>query len=183
MEKSKKIVIITGSPRKNGNSFALVEAFTKEVQRNGHSITRYDAADMTIKGCTACEACFKTGKACSFDDDFNKIAPAIEEADAIVFATPLYWFTFPAKMKAVIDKFYAFLLGERGIGNKYCALIACCGDNDLPIFDGIRFSYKQTIDLLQWKSVGEVLVPSVGAPGDILKTDGIEQTIALADMF
>lgn len=183
MEKSKKIVIITGSPRKNGNSFAMLEAFTKEAERKGHSITRYDAADMTIKGCNACETCFKTGKACSFDDDFNKIAPTIEEADAVVFATPLYWYTFPAKIKAVIDKFYAFLVSKRGVGKKECALIVCCEDNDLPMFDGIRFSYKQTTELLQWKSVGEVLVPAVAAPGDIQKTNGIEQAIALADKF
>lgn len=183
MKKSKKIVILTGSPRKTGNSIAMAEAFTKEAEKKGHSVTRFDAADMTIKGCTACETCFNTGKACSFDDDFNKIAPELLEADVIVFATPLYWYSYPAKLKAVIDKFYAFLVGKRGVGNKECALIVCCEDKDIPMFDGIRFSYKQTTDLLQWKSVGEVLVPSVAAPGDIYKTNGLEQAIALADKF
>lgn len=182
MENNKKIVVITGSPRKNGNSFAMAEAFIKEAEKKGHSITRYDAADMTIKGCTGCETCFKTGKACSFDDDFNKIAPTLEEANAIVFATPLYWFTFPAKIKAVIDKFYSFLVSKRGVGNKESALMVCCED-DLPMLEGIRFSYKQTTDLLQWKSIGEVLVPLVAKPGDIHKTNGIEQAVALADKF
>ncbi|WP_330390765.1 flavodoxin family protein [Lacrimispora sphenoides] len=58
MKKSKKIVILTGSPRKTGNSIAMAEAFTKEAEKKGHSVTRFDAADMTIKGCTACETCF-----------------------------------------------------------------------------------------------------------------------------
>ena len=103
----KKIVVITGSPRKNGNSFAMTDAFIKAAEKKGHSITRYDAADMEIKGCTACESCFKAKNACVFDADFNSMVPVIEEADVVVFATPLYWYTFPAQLKAVIDKLFA----------------------------------------------------------------------------
>lgn len=79
-----KVLVITGSPRKKGNSFAMVEAFVNEAEKLGHSVKRFDAAFMKIGGCHACQTCFKTGKACSFDDDFNIIAPAIMEADAIV---------------------------------------------------------------------------------------------------
>ena len=82
---SKKIVVITGSPRKDGNSFAMTDAFIRAAQAKGHTVTRFDAAMMKIGGCHACETCFKTGKACSFDDDFNLIAPAVLEADALVF--------------------------------------------------------------------------------------------------
>ena len=78
---SKKIVVITGSPRKNGNSFAMTDAFIKTAEAKGHTITRFDAALKKVGGCRACETCFSTGKACSFDDDFNTIAPAILEAD------------------------------------------------------------------------------------------------------
>lgn len=96
---SKKIVVITGSPRKNGNSFAMTEAFIKAAEAKGHTVTRFDAADMTIGGCHACETCYKTGKACSFDDDFNTIAPAALDADVIVFS-PLYTGTpFQHKLK------------------------------------------------------------------------------------
>jgi multimeric flavodoxin WrbA len=182
MKKNKKIVVITGSPRKNGNSFAMTDAFTKAAERKGHSITRYDAADMEIKGCTACESCFETGTACSFDDDFNRMAPTIEEADAIVFTTPLYWYTFPAKLKAVIDKFFAFYVGKRAIGNKECALMVCCGDG-VECMEGICFAYRHTIELMEWNSIGEVLVPLVNMPGDIHKTGGIAQAEMLADMF
>lgn len=182
MEKNKKIVVITGSPRKNGNSFAMTDAFIKAAEKKGHSVTRYDAADMTIDGCTGCETCYKTGKACSFNDDFNKMAPAIEEADAVVLATPLYWYTFPSKIKAAIDKFYALYIGKRGVGNKECALMVSC-EGEVEPMEGIRFSYKHTIELLKWKSVGEVLIPNVHALGDIQKTDGIAQAEALADKF
>ena len=81
----KKIVVIPGSPRKNGNSFAMTDAFIQAAESKGHTVTRFDAAMKAVGGCRACETCFSTGKACTFDDDFNTIAPAILEADAIVF--------------------------------------------------------------------------------------------------
>ena len=180
---SKKIVVITGSPRKNGNSLALAEAFIKAAEKKGHQVTRYDAAEMTIDGCTACGSCYTTGQACTFDDDFNQMAPAIEEADAVVLATPLYWYTFPAKLKAAIDKFYALVVGKRGLGGKECALMVCCEEEAVSALDGIRFAYQHTIDLLEWKSVGEVLVTSANAVGDVYKTDGPARAEALADKF
>ena len=86
---SKKIVVITGSPRKDGNSFAMTDAFIKAAESKGHSVVRFDAAMMNLGGCHACETCFKTGKACSFDDDFNIIAPEILDADAVVLTMPV----------------------------------------------------------------------------------------------
>ena len=73
----KNIVVITGSPRRNGNSFAMTDAFIRAAQEKGHTVTRFDAAFRKVGGCRACETCYRTGKACSFDDDFNEIAPAI----------------------------------------------------------------------------------------------------------
>ena len=70
---SKKIVVITGSPRKNGNSFAMTEAFIKAAEEKGHTVIRFDAAMKKAGGCHACETCYSTGKACTFDDDFNTI--------------------------------------------------------------------------------------------------------------
>ncbi|SCI33296.1 Cd1 [uncultured Bacteroides sp.] len=85
-----KITVITGSPRKKGNSFAMTKAFVKAAEQRGHTIQRFDAAFLKIGGCHACMTCYKTGKACSFDDDFNFIAPAILESDAVVFSMPVY---------------------------------------------------------------------------------------------
>ena len=56
---SKKIVVITGSPRKDGNSFAMTDSFIKAAEEMGHTITRFDAAMMKIGGCHACNSCFK----------------------------------------------------------------------------------------------------------------------------
>lgn len=178
---SKKIVVITGSPRKNGNSFAMTEAFIKAAEEKGHSVTRFDADTKNVGGCHACETCFKTGKACSFDDDFNTIAPAILEADAVVFTMPVYWYSIPSQIKGVIDKMLSFCVAGKDIGGKECALITCCEENDLSVMDGVRIPIERTAALLKWEMVGEVLVPGVLNAGDIEKTDGCRQAAALAD--
>ena len=180
---SKKIVVITGSPRKNGNSFAMTDAFIRAAQQKGHSVTRFDAAMMQIGGCHACETCYKTGKACSFDDDFNTIAPAVLEADAVVFTMPVYWYSIPAQIKGVIDRLYALVVGGKDYAGKECALIACCEEQDMTVLDGVRIPLERTAALLQWKMVGEVLVPGVLKAGEIDGTDGCAQAAALADKF
>ena len=178
---SKKIVVITGSPRKAGNSFAMTDAFIKAAQAKGHTVTRFDAAMMNVGGCHACETCFKSGKACSFDDDFNKIAPAVLEADAVVFTMPVYWYSIPAQIKAVIDKLYSFCVAGKDIAGKECALVACCEEDDLTVLDGVRIPIERSAALIKWQIVGEVLVPGVLNTGDIEKTDGCRQAAALAD--
>lgn len=180
---SKKIVVITGSPRKRGNSSAMADAFIQAVEAKGHSVTRFDAALKKVGGCRACETCFKTGKACSFDDDFNTVAPAILEADAVVFAAPVYWYSIPAQIKGVIDRLYSFVVGGKDIAGKECAVIACCEEDDLSVMDGVRVPLERSAALMKWNMVGEVLVPGVLNPGDIEKTDGCAQAAALAEKF
>lgn len=179
----KKIVVITGSPRKNGNSFAMTEAFIQAAEANGHEVTRFDAAMKNVGGCHACEACFRTGKACSFDDDFNTIAPAILEADAVVFTMPVYWYSIPAQIKGVIDKLFSFVVGGKDISGKECAMIVCCEEDDMSVMDGVRIPLERSAALMKWKMVGEVLIPGVLNAGDISKTDGCEQAAALAGKF
>ena len=179
----KKIVVITGSPRKNGNSFAMTDAFIRAAEAKGHTVTRFDAAMRRIGGCHACETCFKTGKACSFDDDFNTIAPAILEADAVVFTTPVYWYSIPAQIKGVIDRLYSLVVGGKDIAGKECAIITCCEEEDMSVMDGVRIPLERSAALIKWKMIGEVLVPGVLEAGAIEKTDGCKQAAALAEKF
>ena len=176
----KEIVVITGSPRKNGNSLAMTEAFIKAAEDLGHSVKRFDAAEMNVQGCRACQTCYSTGNACTFDDDFNTIADDILAADAIVFSMPVYWYSIPAQIKCVIDKMYSFCVAEKDYAGKECALIACCEENDMTVLDGVRIPIERTAALMQWKMAGEVLIPGVLNEGDINKTDGKAQAAALA---
>lgn len=178
---NKKVVVITGSPRKNGNSAAMAEAFIKAAEEKGHTVTRFDAAMMNVGGCHACETCFKSGKACSFDDDFNTIAPHILETDDIVFAMPVYWYSIPGQIKNVIDKIYSFCVAGKDVAGKGCGLIACCEEEDMTVLDGVRMPLERSAALLKWHMIGEVLIPGVLNTGDIEKTDGCRQAAELAE--
>ena len=178
---SKKIVVITGSPRKDGNSFAMTDAFIEAAEKKGHSVIRFDAALKNVGGCHACETCFKSGKACSHDDDFNLLAPDIIEADAVVFTMPVYWYSIPAQIKGVIDKLFSLVVGGKDIAGKECALITCCEEDDMSVMDGVRVPIERSAALLKWKMAGEVLIPGVLKVGDIDKTDGCKQAAELAD--
>lgn len=178
-----KIAVVTGSPRRGGNTFAMTDAFISEAEKLGHSVRRFDAAMLNIGGCRACETCYKTGKACSFDDDFNTIAPTLLEADGVVFAMPVYWYSIPAQIKGVIDRMYSFVIGGKEIAGKKCGLIACCEERDPAVLDGVRIPIERTAALIKWTMVGEVLVPGVLNVGDIDKTDGCRQAAELAHKF
>jgi len=178
-----KITVITGSPRKNGNTMAMTEAFIKAAETKGHEVVRFDAAMMHIGGCHACMTCYKTGKACSFDDDFNLIAPHILDADAVVYAMPVYWYSIPAQIKGVIDRVFSMVVGGKQIAGKKMGLICCCEEHDAKVMDGVKIPMERTAALLQWEIAGEVLVPGVLNEGDIEQTDGCAQAAALADKF
>lgn len=175
------IVVITGSPRRQGNSFAMTGAFVKRAEELGHNVQRFDAALMNIGGCRACETCFKTGKACSFDDDFNQIASALLEADAVVYSMPVYWYSIPAQIKGVIDRIFSLVIGGKDIAGKKCALITCCEEHDPTVMNGVRIPIERSAALLKWTMAGEVLIPGVFAAGDIANTDGCRQAEELAE--
>ena len=178
-----KIVVLTGSARKNGNSSAMAQSFLEAAQAKGHTVIRHDAALLNVGGCHGCETCYSTGKPCTFDDDFNKIADDLLTADGLVFAMPVYWYTMPGQIKNVIDKMFSFAIGGKPYTGKKVALIACCEETDPAILDGIRIPYERTAALNKWTDVGQVLIPGVLEAGAIHKTDGEAQAAALADKF
>ncbi|MDO4836896.1 MAG: flavodoxin family protein [Clostridia bacterium] len=177
-----KIVILKASPRKNGNSNALAAAFAEEAKKAGASITEYDVANMEIAGCRGCYGCMTKG-ACVFHDDFKKIAEDLHDADVIVIASPVYWYTFPAQIKAVIDRWFSLCVTGKDFSGKKAALLSCCEEETKETFAGIRFSFEKTMALMKAEIVGEVLIPSVSDAGEIKNTNGEEQARELARKF
>ena len=178
-----KITVITGSPRRHGNSFAMTDAFVRAAGECGHTVQRFDAASMHISGCHACMTCYKTGKACSFNEEFDAIASAILDSDAVVFSMPVYWYTIPAQIKGVIDCLFSLGVGGKNYAGKKWGVIACCEENDTTVLDGVRIPMERTAALLKWELAGEVLIPGVLEEGEIDKTDGCSQAAALAHKF
>ena len=105
--KKMKIVLITGSPRRGGNTNHMADQFTKGAQEAGHEVFRFDAASRNVKPCLGCNHCGMDGP-CVYKDDFTTILrPRLEEADMVVFCSPMYYYGFSAQIKTVIDRFYA----------------------------------------------------------------------------
>lgn len=176
-----KITVITGSPRKKGNTFAMTDAFIKAAEAKGHEVVRFDAAMMKIGGCHACMTCYKTGKSCSFDDDFNLIAPHILDADAVVYAMPVYWFSIPSQIKGVIDRVYSMMVAGKKIAGKKMGLLCCCADTTMKSIEGVKRPMELTAACLKWDYAGDALALGVYDEGDIEKTDGCARAAALAE--
>jgi multimeric flavodoxin WrbA len=166
----KNILVFNGSPRTGGNSDLLVDAFIKGATKAGHEVEQCEVGKQSTIGCKACDACYSKGKPCSFDDDFNRIASLMEKADAIVFITPLYWFTFPAQLKAAIDKMYSFIIGGKELNINESMLLVCGEADDESAFDGIISTYQMMAYYQKWTDRGHLIVPGVRNKGDVLTT-------------
>lgn len=179
----KKIVIITGSPRR-GATEGMADAFQKAVENREFAVQRFNAAKLKVAGCRNCNSCGKVaGRTCVFDDDFTPVAKAILEADGLVLATPLYWYSWPWQIKATLDRFYSFLIGKFDVSGKKAALIASCGEPTTDAMEGLVFSYRKTIGLLGMEDAGMVLVPGLHDTDEYLATDGCVLAAALAERF
>lgn len=99
----KNVLILSGSPRKGGNSDVLCDEFAKGAEASAHSVEKIYLKDHKIGFCQACYACKKTGK-CIQKDDMEAILDKMVNADVIVMATPVYFYTMDAQMKALIDR-------------------------------------------------------------------------------
>mgnify|MGYP000535859179 FL=1 len=101
----KQILIVLGGGRPKGNTAQLVDAFARGAEEAGHSVEKVSLLRSEVKGCLGCNAC-RYGKPCVQKDGFNEMIPKIKQADLIVFASPLYFWTISSKLKAFIERFY-----------------------------------------------------------------------------
>jgi multimeric flavodoxin WrbA len=168
--KGKKILVFMGSPRKNGNSAVLAKEAIAGAKAAGAQIESFFLHGMKINPCMACDACRrKKQNSCILKDDMAPLYPKIRQADAIVIATPVYWFTVSAQTKLFMDRWYA-LGGEEGYpfkGKKFGILLTYADEdpfrsgavNALRTFqDAIRFVGAEITGMVYgsaWKA-GEI---------------------------
>jgi multimeric flavodoxin WrbA len=103
-----KVLGIVGSPRKGGNTEIMVEEALAAAREAGAETDIFLIYDKTIAGCDACGSCFKTGK-CKIKDDMQSLYQKMEAADAILFGTPVYFHSYTAQAKAIIDRTFCYL--------------------------------------------------------------------------
>ena len=175
-KKNMKILVITGSPRKNGNSATLADHFIKGAKEAGHEVVRFDAAFKKVHPCVACNSCGMNGP-CVFKDDFEFVREHIIGADCVVFATPMYYFGISAQLKAVIDRFYA-INGSIHVPKKAVLLMTyanTAASEAVPI----KSHYEVLLKYLGWTDAGQVIAPGVWPVGAIQHTRFPEQAYRL----
>ena len=118
-----KIAILNGSPRKE-NTAAMVEAFREGAEAAGYEVEVLHVGKMKIAGCLGCEYCHGKGEgACVHKDDFaEKVLPAYQDADMVVFASPVYYFGITARMQAAIERVYC--IGKPAKATKAALLLS-----------------------------------------------------------
>ena len=175
-DRKMKILVITGSPRKNGNSNTLADNFIKGAQEAGHSVVRFDSAFKKVHPCIACNKCGMNGQ-CVFKDDFEFIRNNIVDADAVVFASPMYYFGISAQIKAVIDRFYA-INGQIHVP-KRAVLILTYADTSAKEAQPILSHYETLLNYLGWSDAGKIIASGVWTEGDVNHTQYPKQAYEL----
>ena len=175
----KNILVLTGSARRGGNSDLMAEAFIAAAREKGHKVTKWNIGSKHLTGCLDCKTCFSKGVPCNFDQDFNELAKLLEQTEVLVLATPLYWYNFPAQLKAGLDKIYAYHIGKRKLPIKESCLLTCGEDKTEASFAGLITTYKLIAGFEGWHIQGMVVIPGVAAKGEIKNTDGLRRCAEL----
>ncbi len=156
-----KIAVFNGSPRKE-NTAALVEAFREGAETAGHEVQVLHVGQMKIGGCLGCEYCHTKGEGnCVQKDDIEKILPAYKEADMVVFASPIYYFTMTAQMEAAIQRVYC--IGKPSKAKKAALLLS---SGSPGVYDGAIAQFKGYMAYAGIESAGIIT-----ASGDENKSD------------
>ena len=147
-----KILLLSGSPRKNGNSSAMAVAFTAGAQSAGHEVVRFDVARMDIAGCQGCEYCHVQGEGqCIQQDDMQEIYPHLADCDMIVFASAVYYWTLTAQLQAALHRFYA--IGKPAKATKFAMLLS---SGSPGVYDAIDSQMQSSFDFMGIEIVGKI---------------------------
>ncbi len=146
-----KILVLNGSPTPNGNTIALVNAFKEGAESKGHEVNVINVAHKNIKGCMACNFCKRNNGQCVQKDDMQEIYPLIQDADMIVFASPIYYFIMSGQLESVIHRFYAINAPEKA---RYSALLLSSYSPN--VYTGAIAQYKDMIAYMGMSDKGIV---------------------------
>lgn len=164
-----KIVMITGSAHKQGTTATLADKFQQGALDAGHKVYRFDAAFQNVHPCIGCDKCRRTG-VCTFDaDDMKLLNPHLLAADAVVFVSPIYYFTINAQLKTVIDRFYAN--NETLSGRKKAILITAMADTEMDSALAANEMFRQITRYLEWETVGILNVRNASTAADLSEDD------------
>lgn len=176
----KKIVILNGSPRKNGNTSALTAEFKNGAESTENTVTEFFLDSMNINGCKGCFGGHSGNEfPCVQKDDMRQIYPAVKECDVVVLATPLYYWNMSGQLRTAVDRLFALEEGNGNLlrgHNRACVLLMAAEGYG---FEDVLLYYEHLTEHLKWKNLGHVLAGGNGNIGDILDKSELEQAYEL----
>ena len=145
------ILVLNGSPRANGNTAAMVNAFVEGAKENGHHITVVPVCQKKIAGCLAYEYCHTKGNGkCIQRDDMQEIYPVLEETDMIVLASPVYYHSFTGQLQCAVNRIYAL---DKPKNLKKASLILSSGSDH--VYCGAIYEYQNSfLNYLKLEDMG-----------------------------
>ena len=178
---SKSIIVLSGSPRKDGNTARLAEAFIEGARVAGKETSLFRVADLQIGVCRGCGYCFKNKGVCVQKDDMVPILDMLRKADALVLASPVYYFNMTAQIKLAIDRFFALL--ELGMSVRRAALLMTCGDSSEAAAASSISMFRQICAYQKWEEAGIIIAPRLHNPGEIEGRVELEQARRLGEFI
>lgn len=151
----KKILVLSASARKGGNTDLLCDEFIRGAESAGHSAEKMYVAFMQVKGCIGCCACQDNGGRCVQKDDMAEIYEKIKTADVIVYASPMYFYSFNAQLKAVMDRTFAI---ERVIKDKTVYLITTGAAPEKEYMSLIMEHFRKYIGCFNNMVIGGIII-------------------------
>lgn len=173
----KKILVLFASPRENGNSAILAEAFCKGAEESENDVTRYHLSDKNIGNCLACDDCQHNRGKCIQQDDMAGLIDLLQGHDTLVIASPVYYLGFPGKVKTVIDRTYAESAVGRKVKNAVLLTAACKEDPEITAVAADY--YKKLCTYLGWNNLGSVSALGVNCAGEVLETEYVNDSYNL----
>lgn len=156
---SKKLLIINGSPRRQGNISRMLDIMRQEAESCGWITKTVCINDLTVQPCTGCMTCRSAGKCCLPVDDAVKVLEQIRNADALIVGTPCYWGNIPGQMKLLFDRIVYGMMGEapsgmpRPLHNGKRAIIVSTCSTIFPfniLFRQSRGAVRAVREILKW---------------------------------
>lgn len=168
----KNILIISSSPRKNGNSQLLCEQFKRGAEEKGHMVTLVRLMEKIIGFCRACDGCMRNGGTCVLNDDMAEILKLFQEADVIVLATPVYFYGISAQMKTFIDRTYPIWqhLGKKEV---YYIISAGLGEDIIERSLGDLDGFVEHLE--EYRIAGRIYATDVMEAGLVKNLDVFEK--------
>jgi multimeric flavodoxin WrbA len=182
---TRKVLILKGSPRQAGNSSVLADQVCAGAQGVGAEVESVYLHGLRILPCDGCYFCSGTG-VCAIEDDMQALYPKLRGADAIVIASPVYWFTFSAQVKLCIDRWLALQSdGGNELGGKQIGIVLTYGDSNLTNSGGINavHTFQSMFAYIGAEIVGYVH-GSADKPGEVrTRPDLMEQALKLGQQL